>query len=90
MAKREVTVENRAGIHMRPSTMITQTSNKFKSDIFIVNNEARINARSVIGIMSMGALYGTKLTIEAIGEDEKEALDALEALFLNKFEDDQS
>ena len=88
MAKRDVIVENRAGVHMRPSTMITQTCCKFKSDIFIINNEAKINARSVIGIMSMGALYGTKLTLEAIGEDEDAALDALESLFVSKFAED--
>ena len=88
MAKRDVIVENRAGVHMRPSTMITQTCCKFKSDIFIINNEAKINARSVIGIMSMGALYGTKLTLEAIGDDEDAALDALESLFVSKFAED--
>lgn len=88
MAKRDVIVENRAGVHMRPSTMITQTCCKFKSDIFIINNEAKINARSVIGIMSMGALYGTKLTLEAIGEDEDAALDALESLFVSGFAED--
>ncbi len=88
MAKREVTVQNRAGVHMRPSSMISQMCSKFKCDIFIINGDSKINARSVIGVMSMGALYGTKLTLEAIGEDEMEALDALEALFINKFEDD--
>ena len=88
MQQREVVVENRAGVHMRPSTMITQTCGKFKSDIFILNNEAKINARSVIGIMSMGALYGTHLTLEAEGEDEEAALDALQALFVSKFAED--
>ena len=88
MMQREVTVENRAGVHMRPSTMITQTCGKFKSDVFIVNKDAKINARSVIGIMSMGALYGTKLILEASGEDEKEVLDALEKLFVTKFAED--
>ncbi len=85
MTERKVTVENRAGVHMRPASLITQTCGKFKSDVFIVNNDARVNARSVIGVMSMGALYGTKLTLEASGEDEKEVLDALEKLFVTKF-----
>lgn len=88
MVTREVTVENRAGVHMRPSTMITQTCAKFKSDVFIVNKDARVNARSVIGIMSMGALYGTHLTIEANGEDEMQVLDAVENLFVTKFAED--
>lgn len=86
--QREVIVENRAGVHMRPSTLITQTCGKFKSDIFIINNDAKINARSVIGIMSMGALYGTRLILEATGEDEEAALDALQELFVTKFAED--
>ena len=85
MTQREVKVENRAGVHMRPATLITQTCGKFKSDIFIVNNDAKVNARSVIGVMSMGALYGTRLILEASGEDERELLDALEKLFVTKF-----
>ncbi len=88
MATRNVKVENRAGVHMRPSTLITKTSHKFKSDIFILYNNARINARSVMGILSMAAMYGAELTIEAIGEDEDEALNAIEALFTSKFAED--
>jgi len=88
MSKREVIVENRAGVHMRPATLITQTCGKFKSEVFIVNKDAKVNARSVIGVMSMGALYGTKLTLEASGDDETEVLDALEKLFGSKFEEE--
>jgi len=88
MSKREVIVENRAGVHMRPATLITQTCGKFKSEVFIVNKDAKVNARSVIGVMSMGALYGTKLTLEASGDDETEVLDALEKLFASKFEEE--
>ena len=69
MATRNVKVENRAGVHMRPSTLITKTSHEFKSDIFIIYNNAR-------------------LTIEAIGEDEIEALNAIETLFTTKFAED--
>ncbi|MGP1437919.1 MAG: HPr family phosphocarrier protein [Treponema sp.] len=88
MATRNVKVENRAGVHMRPSTLITKTSHEFKSDIFILYNNAKINARSVMGVLSMAAMYGTELTLEAVGEDEEEALNALEALFINKFAED--
>ena len=53
-----------------------------------MNKDAKVNARSVIGVMSMGALYGTNLTLQASGEDEREVLDALENLFKTKFEED--
>ena len=53
-----------------------------------MNKDAKVNARSVIGVMSMGALYGTKLTLEASGDDETEVLDALEKLFGSKFEEE--
>ena len=88
MVEKEVKVENRAGVHMRPASLITQTCGKFKSEVFIVNKDAKVNARSVIGVMSMGALYGTNLTLQASGEDEREVLDALENLFKTKFEED--
>ena len=88
MVTRNVKVENRAGVHMRPSTLITKTSHEFKSDIFILYNNVRVNARSVMGILSMAAMYGAELTIEAIGEDEVEALNAIETLFTTKFAED--
>ncbi|MGP1414704.1 MAG: HPr family phosphocarrier protein [Treponema sp.] len=88
MATRNVKVENRAGVHMRPSTLITKTSHEFKSEIFILYNNSKINARSVMGLLSMAAMYGAELTIEAIGEDEEQALNAIEALFISKFAED--
>lgn len=87
MTIKTVKVQNRAGIHGRPSTLITQTASKFKSDIFIEYGGAKINARSVIGIMTMAAAYGTELKIAADGEDEEEAVNTLVLLFDNKFEE---
>lgn len=87
MTSKIVKVQNRAGIHGRPSTLITQTASKFISEIFIEYGGAKINAKSVIGIMTMAAAYGTELNITADGEDEEQAINAISYLFDSKFEE---
>jgi len=83
-----VTIRNRAGIHARPAALIAQTANRFASEILIERDEARINAKSIMGIITMAASYNSVLTICASGTDEKEAIEAINALFENKFEED--
>ncbi len=88
MITKAVTIKNRAGIHARPAALIAQTANRFASEILIEREETRINAKSIMGIITMAASYNSVLTICATGTDEKEAVEALEALFNNKFEED--
>ena len=83
-----VTIRNRAGIHARPAALIAQTANRFAAEILIERDEARINAKSIMGIITMAASYNSVLTICASGTDEKEAIEAINALFENKFEED--
>jgi phosphocarrier protein len=88
MTTKTVTIRNRAGIHARPAALIAQTANRFASEILIERDEARINAKSIMGIITMAASYNSVLTICASGTDEKEAIEAINALFENKFEED--
>ena len=88
MTERTVKVINRAGIHARPSALLVQTTKNFKSNIFFEKNSDRINAKSIMGIITLGAGYGTELKIITDGEDEKEAADALVRLFESKFEEE--
>lgn len=88
MVEKQVLVQNRAGIHARPSTLIAQAANKFSSNIVIIKGEKEYNAKSVIGVMTMAATYGTALTLRADGPDEKAAIAALVELFDKKFEED--
>lgn len=88
MTTKTVTIRNRAGIHARPAALIAQTANRFASEILIEREGARINAKSIMGIITMAASYNSVLTLCADGTDEKEAIDALDSLFLNKFEED--
>jgi phosphocarrier protein len=88
MITRNVTIRNRAGIHARPAALIAQTANRFASEILIEREDTRINAKSIMGIITMAASYNSVLTLFATGPDEKEAVEALESLFVNKFEED--
>lgn len=88
MIEKEVYIQNRAGIHARPSTLIAQAANKFSSNITIIKDEKEYNAKSVIGVMTMAATYGTSLIIKAEGDDEVAAIEAIKELFDKKFEED--
>jgi phosphocarrier protein len=88
MKQQEITVRNRAGIHARPAALIAQTSNKFKAEIFLGVEGAFVNAKSIMGVITMAAGYNTVLTVRASGEDEDAAVETLFKLFENKFEEE--
>jgi len=88
MTEKIVKVINRAGIHARPSALLVQTTKNFTSSIFFEKNSDRINAKSIMGIITLGAGYGAEVKIIADGEDEKEAIEALVKLFESKFEEE--
>ena len=88
MTERIIKVINRAGIHARPSALLVQTTKNFKSNIYIEKDSYRINAKSIIGIITLGAGYGTELKIITDGEDEEAAVEALVKLFGSKFEEE--
>ncbi len=88
MVEREVTIKNRAGIHARPAAMIVETANKFDSKIFFQSDNDKINGKSIMGIITLGASYNTKLKIIAEGDDEQEAVETLATLFENRFEEE--
>ena len=70
MAEKTVTVRNRAGIHARPAALIAQTANKFSSEITIERDSTVINAKSIMGVITMAAGYNTELLVKAVGADE--------------------
>ncbi len=87
MYEKKVTILNRAGIHARPASMIVQTSQQFRSNIFIEKDDVKINSKSIMNILTLGATFKTELVISAEGDDEQEAVEAVAALFENKFEE---
>lgn len=77
MIKREVTVINKLGLHARPAALFVQMANKFKADIFVEKEMKKVNAKSIMGIMSLGIAKGDTMTVAVDGLDENEALEAL-------------
>ncbi|MDR3191485.1 MAG: HPr family phosphocarrier protein [Treponema sp.] len=88
MTEKMIKVSNRAGIHARPSALLVQTVKNFKSNIYIERGDEKVNAKSILGVITLGAGFGTELKIIAEGEDEQEAVEALVRLFESKFEED--
>ena len=83
MITREVTVTNSVGLHARPATFFIQKANSYKSSIWVEKDERRVNAKSPLGVLSMGIVSGTTVNLLADGSDENEALDGLVDLIEN-------
>lgn len=88
MIEKILTVRNRAGIHARPAALIAQTANNFSAEIIMEKGSTTVNAKSIMGVITMAAGYNTTLTLKVDGSDEKEAAEAIEKLFDSKFEED--
>ena len=87
MLSRDVKIVNEVGLHARPATFFIQRANTFKSSIWIEKEDRRVNAKSLLGVLSMGIVKGTVVTLIADGEDETTALDGLEKLVLSELND---
>ena len=87
MISKTVVVKNQVGLHARPATFFIQKSNEFKSSIWVEKEERRVNAKSLLGVLSLGITKGTEITIITDGTDEKEAIEALESLVESNFSD---
>lgn len=77
MFVKDVMVQNQVGLHARPATFFIQKANEFKSSIWIEKEERRVNAKSLLGILSLGIVGGTQIRIIADGLDETDAVDGL-------------
>ena len=77
MPQREAEIINKLGLHARAAAKLTQLAGRFKSDIWLSRNGQRVNAKSIMGVMMLAASKGSSIGIEASGEDENEALQAL-------------
>lgn len=87
MVSKEIVVQNQVGLHARPATFFIQKANEFKSFITIAKDERKVNAKSLLGVLSLGIVKGTKIVLTADGADETEAIDELEALIMSSFAD---
>ena len=85
MIEKKVKVMNKLGLHARPAALIVKTAEQFISDIFFIKDGRQVNGKSIMGVMMLAAGCGSEILIRAKGRDNKEALEALEALILSKF-----
>ena len=85
MVTQEVTINNEVGLHARPATFFIQKANEFKSGIWVEKDERRVNAKSLLGVLSLGITKGTTITLLADGSDEEEAVAALSELVSGNF-----
>lgn len=77
MISREVLISNNIGLHARPATFFIQKANSFKSSVWVEKEERRVNAKSLLGVLSLGIVKGMTITVIAEGPDENEAVDGL-------------
>lgn len=85
MCVKEVLVENQVGLHARPATFFIQKANEFRSSIWVEKEERRVNAKSLLGVLSLGIVGGTTIKILADGADEEDAVEGLVQLVKSGF-----
>lgn len=85
MISKEVVISNQVGLHARPATFFIQKANEYKSSIWVEKDDRRVNAKSLLGVLSLSIVKGTSITIIADGSDEEEAVKALSELIDSDF-----
>lgn len=85
MYSQDAIVNNQVGLHARPATFFIQKANEFKSAIWVEKEERKVNAKSLLGVLSLGIIKGTEIKIIADGADEKEAVEALQKMISSDF-----
>ena len=85
---RTVVVANPQGLHARPADLVVKLANRFSSSVILIKGSERVDAKSILGILTLAATEGTELSIEADGQDAEQALDALAELLSHKFKEE--
>jgi phosphocarrier protein HPr len=89
MLQREVEIINKLGLHARASAKLTQVAGRFGADVWLSRNGRRVNAKSIMGVMMLAAAKGSTIVIETDGPDEAEAMQAVQDLVANRFDEDE-
>ncbi len=85
MEQQEVKIINKLGLHARAAAKLVHTANAFTSEVFVGSDHEEVNAKSILGLLTLAASKGTTLTVRAEGPDESDAVEALVLLFRDKF-----
>jgi phosphocarrier protein len=89
MTRAEVMIVNKLGLHARAAAKLVHTASAFESEIFVGTEHEEVNAKSILGILTLAATKGTPLMVRADGADEEQAVEAISALFADKFGEGQ-
>jgi len=87
MVQQEVMVKNRLGLHTRPAASLVKLAAKFKSEFYLERDGYRVNGKSIIGVMTLAAEQGARITLTCEGEDEQQAISALADFFDRGFDE---
>lgn len=85
MIQTDITISNKLGLHARASAKLTKLAGSYPCEVWISRNGRRVNAKSIMGVMMLAAGLGSTVTLETDGEQEAEAMQALQALINDKF-----
>ncbi len=88
MEKEKIRIKNKLGLHARAAAKLSHLANNFSSNIFLVFNGDRVNAKSLLGILTLAAAVGNDIEIEAEGEDASDAVSKIKNLFERKFDEE--
>ena len=88
MIRKEITIYNKLGLHARPAAKIVKIAAQHKASLWIEKDGERVNGKSIMGVMMLAAEKGSKILLEANGEEEEELIRELEELIQNKFDED--
>ncbi|MGI6705775.1 MAG: HPr family phosphocarrier protein [Clostridia bacterium] len=86
MLRKEFKIVHEEGLRARPAALFVQVASKFTAQIWIEQGDKKVNAKSIMGVLSLGVSKDDTIQLVANGEDEKEAMDAMETLIMNNFE----
>ncbi len=89
MQTESLTILNKLGLHARASAKLTQLAGKFESEVWLTRNGRRVNAKSIMGVMTLAASMGTVIELETSGPDEVQAMKALKTLINDYFGEDE-
>jgi len=85
MTEEHVGINNRLGLHARAAAKVVHTANNFKAEIFIGTSDEEVNAKSILGLLTLAATKGTEIVVRAEGDDEQDAVAAIVELFVRRF-----
>ena len=89
MIERNIVIINKLGLHARAASRLVTCASSFEAQIWLSRDDREVNGKSIMGVLTLAAARGTTLLIRADGNDEKEAMEAIENLINNKFEEDE-